>query len=249
MVTGASQGIGRAIALALADAGADVLLHTGRRRQQLQVVAREVQQRGCRAEIFVGDLSEPAGAAGLVEAAWQRVTGVQIWVNNAGADVLTGAAANWSFEEKLNQLWKVDVQATIQLSRLVGRRMCESAAPVDDLVILNLGWDQAETGMAGDSGEMFSAIKGAVMAFSKSLAKSLAPRVRVNCLAPGWIQTKWGAGASEYWQRRAQDESLMGRWGTPADVAAAARFLVSPAASFITGQILAVNGGFRGSAE
>ena len=92
---------------------------------------------------------------------------------------------------------------------------------------------------------MFAAIKGGVMAFTRSLAKSLAPEVRVNCLAPGWIQTAWGEQASEYWQKRAKSESLMGRWGTPQDVAQVARFLVSPAASFITGQVLEINGGFK----
>jgi 3-oxoacyl-[acyl-carrier protein] reductase len=112
-------------------------------------------------------------------------------------------------------------------------------------VILTLGWDQAEHGMAGDSGELFGTIKGAVMAFTRSLAQSFAPEVRVNCLAPGWIKTKWGDDASEYWQERAQRESLLGRWGTPEDVADAACFLASPAANFITGQILPVNGGLR----
>jgi 3-oxoacyl-[acyl-carrier protein] reductase len=100
--------------------------------------------------------------------------------------------------------------------------------------------------MAGDSGELFAAVKGAVMAFSRSLAHSLAPEVRVNCLAPGWIKTAWGSGAPETWQERAQRESLLRRWGTPDDVAQVARFLVSPAAAFVTGQIICVNGGFAG---
>jgi 3-oxoacyl-[acyl-carrier protein] reductase len=92
---------------------------------------------------------------------------------------------------------------------------------------------------------MFTAIKGAVMAFTRSLARSLAPAVRVNCLALGWIRTAWGEQASEYWRERAVAESLMRRWGTPDDVARAARFLASPNASFITGHILPINGGFR----
>ena len=99
--------------------------------------------------------------------------------------------------------------------------------------------------MEGDSGELFAATKGAVMAFTRSLAKSLAPLVRVNCVAPGWIRTAWGTGASDLWQRRAVRESLLGRWGEPADVAAAVHWLVSPRAAFVTGQVLPVNGGFR----
>ena len=99
--------------------------------------------------------------------------------------------------------------------------------------------------MPGESGEMFATIKGAVMAFSRSLAGSLAPHVRVNCLAPGWIKTAWGESTSAYWHQRAAAEALLGRWGTPEDVARVARFLVSPAAGFITGQVVPVNGGFR----
>lgn len=83
------------------------------------------------------------------------------------------------------------------------------------------------------------------MAFSRSLGQSLAPQVRVNCVAPGWIRTAWGDGASQEWQERAKSESLVQRWGTPEDVAQAILYLASPAASFITGQVLPVNGGFR----
>jgi 3-oxoacyl-[acyl-carrier protein] reductase len=106
-----------------------------------------------------------------------------------------------------------------------------------------MGWDQANTGMAGDSGEFFAAVKGAVMSATRSLAKSLAPQVRVNCIAPGWIRTEWGQQASEEWQDRAKRESLLARWGEPEDVARVACFLVSPAASFINGQIISINGG------
>ena len=110
-------------------------------------------------------------------------------------------------------------------------------------VVLTVGWDQAETGMEGDSGELFSATKGAVMAFSRSLALSLAPEVRVNVLAPGWIKTAWGDSAPEAWHDRVIRETPQRRWGTPEDVAAVARFLVSPQAEFLTGQVFRVNGG------
>ena len=99
--------------------------------------------------------------------------------------------------------------------------------------------------MEGEPGELFGPTKGAIMAFTKSLAATLAPKVRVNCLAPGWIQTKWGDETSQYWNDRAKAESLMNRWGSADDVAAAALFLASPAAAFQTAQILQVNGGFR----
>jgi 3-oxoacyl-[acyl-carrier protein] reductase len=97
--------------------------------------------------------------------------------------------------------------------------------------------------MEGDSGELFAAAKGAILAFTRSLALSLAPKVRVNALAPGWIKTAWGEKASDTWQDRALAETPMARWGTPEDVGAAACFLVGAGASFLTGQTVRVNGG------
>ena len=249
VVTGSSSGIGRAMALELARAGADVVVHARSNQAGAESTKREIEAMGRDATILLADLSDALTHERFVDQAWQWRSGVDIWINNAGADVLTGETADRSFDEKLAVLWQVDVLATMRLSRLVGDRMKQRDRNKRDAVILNLGWDQAEHGMAGESGEMFAAVKGAVMAFSKSLAQSLAPRVRVNCLAPGWIKTSWGDDASEYWQARARRESLLDRWGTPEDVARVARFLASPAASFISGQIVPVNGGFRWAAQ
>lgn len=244
VVTGSSRGVGAAIALELAAAGADVLVHGFTSQAAAEGVVQQVQQLGRKSMFVKADLAETDCYEQFVESAWQWQQGVNIWVNNAGADVLTGQRANDTFQEKLQRLWQVDVQGTIGLSRLAGKRM-QAAKAALPAVILNIGWDQALWGMAGDSGEMFAAIKGAIMAFSRSLAQSLAPQVRVNCLAPGWIKTAWGEQASDGWQERAAREALLERWGTPQDVAAAARFLVSPSAAFITGQVIPVNGGFR----
>lgn len=244
VVTGASSGIGRAVALAFADRGASLTLHARANAAGLSSVAAEARACGGQVTELLYDLADPTACDALVEQAFADRE-ADLWVHNAGADVLTGAAGELSFDEKLELLWQVDIRGTMRVCRQVGRRMKERGSGV----ILTLGWDQAATGMEGDSGEMFSAAKGAVMAFTKSLAKTLAPEVRVNCLAPGWIQTKWGEGAPEYWLKRAREESLLGRWGTPQDVAAAAAFLASPEAAFITGQVLNINGGFAGSAR
>ena len=251
VVTGSTSGIGRAIALELARCGANVLVH-GRDSAKARDVTSDLYGLSPAStqnhSSVLADLADQAAHATLVDDAWNWAdaeksangerTGVDIWVNNAGVDVLTGAAASSNFYEKLTSLWQVDVLATIQLSRLVAERMKARGGS-----IINIGWDQADTGMAGDSGEMFATIKGAVMAFTRSLSKSAAPTVRVNCVAPGWIKTKWGDGTSDYWNDRATGESLLGRWGTPEDVARTVRFLVSPDADFITGQTLNVNGG------
>jgi len=239
IVTGSTSGIGRAIALALAAGGADVIVHGRRSSTSAEEVAAQVRAAAVRATVLLADLRDAAECRRLVESAWAVWGGLDVWVNNAGADTLTGEALRWPFERKLAELLAVDVTATLLLSRDVGARMKARG----EGVILNIGWDQAETGMEGDSGQLFGATKAAVMAFSKSLALTLAPEVRVNCLAPGWIRTAWGEGASANWQERVLRETPLGRWGTPDDVAAAARWLASPAASYITGQIVRVNGG------
>lgn len=243
VVTGSSSGIGRAMSLELAAAGAACIIHARKSQQQAKAVVEEICLLHGQATMLLADVGDLAGHAAFVDAAWQWRGAVDIWINNAGADTLTGDAAEWSFDRKLQELWRVDVAGAMGLAREVGRRMKSRGSGV----VINVGWDQAEHGMAGDSGELFAATKGAIMAFSKSLARSLAPQVRVNCVAPGWIRTAWGEGASQYWQQRAERESLLARWGTPQDVARAVRFLASPAAAFITGQILPVNGGLKPS--
>jgi NAD(P)-dependent dehydrogenase (short-subunit alcohol dehydrogenase family) len=238
VVTGSTSGIGKAMVLELAAAGAEVIVHGRRSQQAADAVAEQVRQQGVKARTILADLRQREERDRLLHFAWDNGP-IEIWINNAGADTLTGDALHWSFERKLEELLAVDVGATIYLSRACGERMRAAGRGV----LLNIGWDQAEIGMEGDSGQLFGAAKAAVMAFTKSLALTLAPEVRVNCLAPGWIRTAWGETASEHWQERIRRETPLRRWGTPEDVAAAARWLVSPAAAFLTGQVIHVNGG------
>jgi 3-oxoacyl-[acyl-carrier protein] reductase len=238
-VLGSTSGIGRAVALALAGAGADVIVHGRTSLDSAEAVATEVKEKGVRAAVLMADLADRAAGDRLVDDAWSLWGGLDAWLHIAGGDTLTGAAATLPFDAKLDLLWSVDVTATVRLCREVGRRMKEQGSGA----IVTMGWDQAETGMEGDSGELFAATKGAIMAFTRSLALSLAPTVRVNALAPGWIKTAWGAGASRPWHDRVLKETPLARWGTPEDVAQVACFLTSPAAAFVTGQVIRVNGG------
>lgn len=245
VVSGSSRGIGLAIAQELAAAGANIVVHGGHDSPALLRAREAICSHGVEVEAVVADLSDQGGQKGLLDHAWSWKGHVDIWVNNAGVDILTGERRGWTYERKLEALWNVDVRGTIRLSREIGKRMFERGSGV----IVNTGWDGAERGMAGDTAELFAASKGAVMAFTRSLAQSLAPRVRVNCMALGWIKTSWGEQAPEAWQERAKQESLAGRWGTPEDVARVARFLASPQSAFLSGQVIQVNGGFKSSPE
>ena len=153
--------------------------------------------------------------------------------------MLTGEAAEWEWERKLDVLLAVDLKGTIACSYAAGEVMREERGGT----IMNMSWDHVTTGMAGENPQLFAAVKGGVLAFSKSLARALAPAVRVNVLCPGWIETGFGEQVDREFHRSVAEDTPLGRWGRPQDVAEAALYLASPEAAFITGQAINVNGG------
>lgn len=243
LVTGASSGIGRAIALAMAREGADVAVTYRSNERGALETAGEIEAIGRRGAVLRLDLAEAPAAVDQVAAAMRREFGrVDVWVNNAGADIVTPERDQTDTLEKLDLLLAVDLRGSILASWAAAELMREQRDP-DGGVIINMSWDHAAVGMRGRNPEMYSAVKGGVLSFSKSLARSVAPAVRVNVLAPGWIETAFGAGLEDARYRAVAESTPLGRWGTPEDVAAAAVFLASPAARFLTGQVVNVNGG------
>jgi 3-oxoacyl-[acyl-carrier protein] reductase len=240
VVTGASSGIGAAIAEAFGDAGATVLVTHRDSAGRASEVAERIARRGGRADIARADLSSRTACETLVEDARERLGGFDVWVNNAGADVLTGEAAEWDWERKLDLLLAVDLKGTVACSYAAGAVMREQPGGG---TIVNMSWDHVTAGMAGENPELFSAVKGGVLSYSKSLARALAPRVRVNVLCPGWIETAFAQEADRDFRRSVAESTPLGRWGRPEDVAAAALWLASPEAGFITGQAVNINGG------
>jgi 3-oxoacyl-[acyl-carrier protein] reductase len=240
LVTGASSGIGRAIALAAARAGADVALTYRANVEGARDTERAIASLGRRVTVLQFDALDDRSLNALGPAARSALGRVDVWVNNAGADILTGSAAALTAPGKLDLLLGVDLRGTMlaswQAAEILGAQEAGG-------VIINMSWDHALTGMAGVNPQMFAAVKGGVLAFSKSLARSVAPRVRVNIVAPGWIETSFGAGLDEATRAGIVDSTPLKRWGTPDDIASAVVFLASPAAAFITGHTLVVGGG------
>lgn len=237
LVTGASGRIGRAVALEFADEGADVLVHYARSADAAEKVVAEIGGRGRKAVAAQADVSRAEEIRGLARAALEQFGRIDIWANIAGADILTGRGTELADLEKLDLVLAVDLRGTVLCSWEAARAM------EDGGVIINTSWDYALSGMKGREAELYAAVKGGILSFSKSLAKSLAPRIRVNILAPGWIHTGFADTLDEATRRRLTEPIPLRRFGTPEDVARAAVFLASPDSSYITGQTILVGGG------
>ena len=240
LVTGASSGIGQAIAIAAARAGADVALTYRSNAAGARDTVARIRACGRKAIAFQIDLLDEAALSTLGASARDGLGRLDVWINNAGADILTGPGAAMSDVQKMDLLLSVDLRGTILASWQAASIL---ASQPDGGVIINMSWDHVLTGMPGTNPQLFAAVKGGVLAFSKSLARSVAPRVRVNVLAPGWIETSFAADLNTDRRDAVVESTPLARWGTPDDVAGAAVFLASPAAAFMTGQVLLVGGG------
>lgn len=240
VITGASSGIGRAIALAYAREGARVVVNYNRSIDRAEEVVSEIQGFSGQAVAIQADIAEPDAVSALLNAVSNEFGRIDVWVNNAGADILTGSGAGLTDGQKLAQLIDVDLKGTIQCCWAVADVMQQQGSGV----IINMSWDQAVHGYQGTNPQMFSAVKAGIQAFSKSLAKTVAPAVRVNVLAPGWIATSFATDVMEedYYSERTAEIPLK-RFGVPADVAGAAVFLASEDSAYITGTVLNIGGG------
>jgi 3-oxoacyl-[acyl-carrier protein] reductase len=238
LVTGASSGIGRAIALGCAREGADLAITYRSNADGAEEVAQSIRGLGRRVEVIRVDISRDDDVAALTRSLQDRFGQVDAWINNAGADILTGMGRKLSQLEKLDLVLAVDLRGTILASWAAADLMRARGG-----VIINMSWDHVTQGMAGENPGLYSAAKGGIASFSKSLARQVAPAIRVNILAPGFIETAFGEQADEEWYREVARRTPLGRWGRPDDLVGAAVFLASDESRFVTGQMIMVNGG------
>ena len=240
VITGASNGIGQGIARAYAREGAHIVINYNHSKQEAELITEEIRASGGKAIAIQADISDQQEIDRLINEAQAELGCINIWVNNAGADILTGHGATLDDIAKLNYLIDVDLKGTINCCRAIAPLMQESGHGV----IINMSWDLAIHGFKGLNSQMFAAVKAGVLGFSRSFAKSYAPEIRVNVLAPGWIDTAFAENVmdEEYYQERLK-EIPMGRFGKPDDVAEVAVFLASDESSYMTGEMIKINGG------
>lgn len=237
LITGASGGIGGAMARRFAQAGYNTVLGCCAHADAARQLSARLNAQGLQTAVLCGDIAQPAQAEALVQGTVDLFGGLDVLVNNAGI------AASGLFTDLTPEQWRrvmaVDLDGSFYCAQAAARRMIRRQRGC----ILNVSsiW-----GVTGASCEVaYSAAKAGVIGLTKALAKELGPSgIRVNCIAPGVIDTPMNACYDRQTLDELAQETPLCRLGTPDEVAAAALFLAQQDASFITGQVLGINGGF-----
>lgn len=235
LITGASQGIGRACALALAEGGASIAL-AARNQEKLAQVAQEIESKGGQAAVFPMDVGNEEEVKAAVKSGLERFGKIDILVNNAGV----------TKDTLLMRMKRADWDSVIQ-TNLSGAFYCTQAVIGAMLRqrwgrVINITSVFGQTGQAGQAN--YAASKAGLIGFTMAMAREVASRnITVNAVAPGYIETAMTQSLSDDLKAKVNEMIPLGRAGSDMDVAHAVRFLASEEAGYITGQVLKVNGG------
>jgi 3-oxoacyl-[acyl-carrier protein] reductase len=234
LITGASGGIGSAIVLKLAEDGWGVYIHYSQNEKSADHLAVQIREKGGEAVVIQADLTKREEVESLIMTA-SDATAVLFAAGMSQYGMLQDVT-----DEEMDELWRVHLKAPMMISRaLIPTLIRQDNASI---TLISSLW--GETGASCET--VYSAVKGAQIAFAKALAKELGPSgVRVNTIAPGAVQTAMHSGFSMDEQEEIASDIPLGRFARPEEIAGAAAFLLSPAASYITGHTLSVNGGWH----
>lgn len=236
LVTGSSRGIGRGIALALAHAGAKVVVNYRSRADQAEVVARDLEAMGRLGDVIQADVTSPEEVSAMVERATKSCGSIDVLVNNAGITWVPELSE--ARIDEIDAAIATNVRGVLLCTRAVLPAMRQQSygqiISIASGAVFHGGLQPAEVAV-------YAATKAAVVGFTRAMARPAArDGIRVNCVAPGPIDTE---AFAEGHAVAPSDETLLGWKGTPADIGAAVTYLASPSAGFIFGQTLCVNGG------
>lgn len=236
IVTGGSRGIGRAICLELAAGGADILINYAGNRRAAEETAEACWALGARAELSCGDVGQAEDCRRIAAAAMEAFGRIDILVNNAG--ITRDNLLMRMSQEDFDAVIQTNLRGSFLMMQAVSRQMMKQRYGR----IVNMA---SVVGLSGNAGQVnYGASKAGVIGMTKSFAKEVASRnITVNAVAPGFIMTDMTAAMTEAAVKAAASAIPAGRMGRPEDVAAAAAFLASEKAAYVTGQVLAVDGG------
>ena len=237
LVTGASRGIGRGIALQLGREGWDVCVNYIQQKEAAEAVAAELRAMGRRAMVHRADVADGEAVAAMVRAAEQELGPISLLVNNAGI------AGQCLFQDVTDEMWNRYMAVNLGGARNTIRAVLPCMIHEKEGCIINIS---SMWGLRGASCEVtYCCTKAALIALTRSLALELAPsHIRVNCVAPGVIDTDMVQVLGQETLDALAEQTPLGRLGTPEDIAHAVAFFASDKASFLTGQVLTADGGF-----
>ncbi len=236
VITGASRGIGAETARLLARDGCRLVLGCHKNKELAEALCQELAASGAEAVAYSGDIADPEAAAGLIECAVKTYGGLDILINNAGISEIK--LFTDTTPEDWRRMFSVNMDGIYNTCRAAVPLMVRQHS--GSIVNVSSIW-----GVTGASCEVaYSASKAAVIGFTKALAKELGPSfIRVNCVAPGAVETEMNAHLTEEDRKLLEEEIPLGRLGTAREAAEAIAFLAGERASYVTGQVLGPNGG------
>lgn len=236
LVTGGSRGIGRAIALALAAAGADVMISYRSASQEAQKVVDEISKMGRQAMLFQTDVAQFNPSREMVEAIVQKFQRLDILVNNAG--ITKDTLLMRMTEEDWDTVIDTNLKSIFNVTKAAVRPMMSQRSGK----IINI---TSIAGVIGNAGQAnYASSKAGIIGFTKTMAKELGSRnIQVNAVAPGFIETDMTAKLTEEQRKQLAEHIPLKRTGKPEEIAGVVKFLASPEADYITGQVLCVDGG------